>query len=508
MSYNPPPPNFNPPPYLSPTPPVPDNSPATPARPLMPAGEDRRLPTSAVANLGFFVGVLAFLTFSVIAQLGNWGFFLTSFSGELALALVAIFFCVMGRYSFKETFSLRKLDWWTVFLCLLVGFVGQFAVRFPTALNQWIMQIFGPFPVDDLFPNPKDLPGRLLFFFAVVIFGPVCEEVLNRGFVLAGYRHLGFWKCIFFVGLLFGLFHLYPFRFAYTFLLGMILAYLVLVTGSLWSAIAAHIGFNLLGGLAPWILDILDKVAQDNGQRVVAGEGDIDLSSLLATIPISLVAGALFLLLLRAVTRRMARRRPDLELGYLGLARNIRPDLRLGPAATGPFFGPDRRYNFGRYGYERSETPAYPANGPSFGPVVPDQAHPDRPPVSPEMPLSGPGQVVSPYLTPQGLPQPSAQPYSGPVVGPGYLSNSGPAVGPGYAWDTPAAPPPPRLSRRAGLWWKLSFILIFLFYFYTTLTEISIRLKPSKLTAPKAPTSQVQVQPKEESSLVSLRYMV
>jgi membrane protease YdiL (CAAX protease family) len=497
MSYNPLPQNVNPP--SDPAPTLPYSPPAAPVSPLIPAGEPR-LPGPAVANLVFFVGVLAFLTFSVIAQVGNWGFFLTSFSGELALALVAVFFCVMGRYNFKETFSLRKLDLWTVFLCLLLGFVGQFAVRFPTALNEWIMQIFGPFPVDELFPNPQDLPGRLLFFLAVVLIGPVCEETLNRGFVLAGYRHLSFWKCIFFVGLLFGLFHLYPFRFAYTFLLGMILAYLVLVTGSLWSAISAHIGFNLLGGLSPWILDILDKLAQDNGQSVVAGEGAIDLSALLATIPLSLVAGALFFLLLRAVTRRIAKRRPELELGYLGLARNIRSDLPPGPAAVGPFFGPDRRYNYGRYGYVRSETPA---NSPGFGLPVPNQAQApvDRPPLPTEMP--GPGRISSPYLTPQGI----IPTYPPTPAGPGYSPNTGPGVAPAYAWDNPA-PPRPRLSQRASLWWRLSFILIFLFYFYTTLTEISIRLNPAKTDVPKAPASQVQVQPKAESSLITLKYMV
>src|SRR4051812_44712457 len=182
MSYNPVPSNYDPPtdPYLSPG--------APQAAPLAPAEDDRRTPTPAIANLCFFVGVLVFLAFSIIAQLNSWGFFLTSIIGELGLALTAVFFCVMGRYSFKETFSLRKLDPWTIFLCVLVGFVGQFAVRFPTALNQWIMQIFGPFPVDELFPNSPDLAGRLLFFFAVGLFGPVCEEVLNRGFVLAGYR--------------------------------------------------------------------------------------------------------------------------------------------------------------------------------------------------------------------------------------------------------------------------------------------------------------------------------
>ncbi|MDB5080523.1 MAG: hypothetical protein JWP00_2447 [Chloroflexi bacterium] len=482
MSYNPPAPDFNPPPDAYPAPS--SNFPASPS--ISPAG-DRPTPTPAIANLCFFVGVLAFLTFSVIAQINNWGFFWTSFMGELALASVAIFFCIMGRYKIKETLNLRRLDLWTVFLCLLAGFVGQFAVRFPTALNQWIMELFGPFPVDQLFPNPKDLPGRLLFFFAVGLFGPVCEEILNRGFVQTGYSRLSFWKCIFFVGLLFGLFHLYPFRFAYTFLLGMALAYLVLVTGSLWSAIAAHIGFNLLGAFSPWIIEIVDQLARDNGQSMVSGDGAIDLATLLATIPISLIAGGIFFLLLRSVTRRMAKRRPALELGYLGLARNIRTDLAGATGPTGPYFGPDRRYNYGRYGYERANYNYLnnPAGGPVIAPATPVQAGPVNQQGMPQA-----AQPVSPYLTPQGFTPapPLAYPAIGQAVGTGYAA--GQPAGPLYAWNTPPAPRP-QLSRQASRWWKLSFILIFLFYFYTTLTEISIRLSPEDERVPQTPSSQV-----------------
>lgn len=469
MSYNPAPPDPTSP-YLSPAGNV-------PASPLGPAEDDHRTPTPAIANLGFFVGVLVFLGFSIIAQLNNWGFFLTSTIGELGLALTGVFFCVMGRYSFKETFSIRRIDLLTIFLCLLVGFVGQFAVRFPTALNQWIMQVFGPFPVDDLFPNPTDLPGRLLFFFAVGLFGPVCEEVLNRGFVLAGYRRFSFWKTIFWVGLLFGLFHLYPFRFAYTFLLGMTLAYLVLITRSLWSAIAAHIGFNLLGALSPWIIDLVNQMMKDQGQQVVSGEGDIDFGALLATIPISLIGGGIFLLLMRGVTKRMAKRRPDLELGYLGIARNIRPELASGLAATGPYYGPNNRYTFGRYGYERSDAGNYlPANG--FNPDFQAQNQP--------YPVESPNG--SPYMTPQGFT---------PPVPPGYS--------PVNASITPPTPQP-SLSPQSIRWWKISFILIGLLYFYTAATEISIRLNPAKTTpAPKTPSGQVL--PQNEDSPAELRYI-
>jgi len=335
-----------------------------------------------------------------------------------------------------------------------------------------------------LFPNPTDLPGRLLFFLAVVIIGPVCEEALNRGFVLGGYRHFSFWKTIFFVGLLFGLFHLYPFRFAYTFLLGMALAYLVLVTGSIWSSIAMHIGFNLLGGFSPWILDWLNQTSKDSGQQVVAGEGSIDLASLLATIPISLIGAGIFLLFVRGITKRMAKRRPELVLGYLGIARAILPPEAVGTAPTGQFYSPNGRYTYGRYGYERSDIypnlPQIGANGYGNYPSGSFGA-----PAQPEPPGQGTSPVNSPYMTPQGVVPPYNQGYSMP----GY-SPAPPVSQPDLNQNLPVTPP--TLTPQNRLRWQLSFMLIGLFYLFTAYTEINIRLHPDKIT-PKSPAATTLV---------------
>lgn len=427
MSYNP-----SQPPYYPP--PAPESAYPTPE-----TAKNSR-PDPALANLAFFIGVLAFLAMSVVAQLGNWGFALTSVAGELMLVLVAVLFCVGGRFNFKETFSLRKMDWATLGICIIAGLIGQFAVRFPAALNQWVMQIFGPFPTDELIPTPKDTTGRILLLIVVAGVAPICEETLNRGFVLAGYRRLSFGKTILFVGLLFGLFHLYPFRFAYTFLLGMALAYLVLVTGSIYSSIAAHFGFNLIGGLSPWILDWLQQMLRDNGRALVEDQSQLDFASVITTLPISLAAGALFILLLRIITRRMARQRPELELGYLGLARNIRTGQSSAAGATGPYYGPDRRFNYGRYGYCRAPQTMTVPPGTAY--PMPDYSYPPAP-----------------------WPQTSPQLYS---------------------WDNPPALRP-RLIGGARLWWQISFGAIIALYLLTSFSEISIRFKeaknPAKATA-------------------------
>ncbi|UCG33557.1 MAG: CPBP family intramembrane metalloprotease, partial [Phycisphaerales bacterium] len=80
--------------------------------------------------------------------------------------------------------------------------------------------------------------------FVAVLTG-VCEEVLFRGFLLAGVRRAaGKWGAIAVVGIVFGVFHLYGFKLLVTCLLGMLLAWLCWQTRSIWPAILVHIMHN------------------------------------------------------------------------------------------------------------------------------------------------------------------------------------------------------------------------------------------------------------------------
>jgi membrane protease YdiL (CAAX protease family) len=383
------------------------------------AQPEERKPTPALANLCFFTALIAFLAISIVAEIFKLGFFWTSFFGQVALAVTAILFCVLGRYNFRETFSLRKISWKLVALCFLVGLVGQFAVRFPATLNQWAMQIFGPFPLNELIPNPQTDLERVGLFVAAALLAPVCEEILNRGFVQAGYSRLSFGKTIFFVGLLFGLFHLYPFRFAYTFLLGMVLAYLVLVTRSIFSAIACHFGFNIIGGFSPWLTDALERIAPntDSGRSLIEEASDLNFQTVISTLPISLAAAGFMFWLLRGVTKRMAKERNDLRLGFFGFAYDIRPSQPIND-----YDNPQPGYSYGRYGWQPDPTSA---------------------------------ATVQVQET--------------------FSKKS--------------------LSPRSLSFWYVSFILIGLFYAFTTFNELAIRMRPATPATPAPKAVVVQVEP-------------
>ena len=92
-------------------------------------------------------------------------------------------------------------------------------------------------------------PLDFVWLLAAVAAAPaLCEEILFRGFVQSGLvRHSeAAWRGVAATALIFGVFHLDPWRFVVAVLLGLFFGWLRLVSGSLWPAILAHALNNAL----------------------------------------------------------------------------------------------------------------------------------------------------------------------------------------------------------------------------------------------------------------------
>ena len=88
--------------------------------------------------------------------------------------------------------------------------------------------------------------GGLVLLIACIALAPaICEELLCRGTLLAGLRRsLGVRSAVLVSAFLFAALHLQPDRFMPQAILGVVLAMLVLRTGSVWPAILLHFGHN------------------------------------------------------------------------------------------------------------------------------------------------------------------------------------------------------------------------------------------------------------------------
>jgi uncharacterized protein len=141
---------------------------------------------------------------------------------------------------YREIFPMKLFHWLNIPAILVSLFALQF---FMNEINMhleriipppgWFLELF-----DRLFES--DL-GVWFGILRVVILAPIVEELIFRGVIFSGFQRIypAFWA-IFFSALLFALFHLNPWQLGPTFLLGLLLGYVRLRTGSLLAAILTH----------------------------------------------------------------------------------------------------------------------------------------------------------------------------------------------------------------------------------------------------------------------------
>ncbi len=183
-------------------------------------------------------------------------------------------FWMIRRYRLpvRETLALRPVRP-AIWLAVLIGapsglVVSSLVARLGNLLFDIPDEVLESF-TQQLLPSSLSLPETL--FFLAVLPG-ICEEIAFRGVLLNGlYRKLSPTMTILVVGVVFGLFHVALFRLLPTGFLGAVLAGLVLLSGSLFPAIAWHLLNNALGVLIDrydWI-DTVDSPALYLGSVVL-----------------------------------------------------------------------------------------------------------------------------------------------------------------------------------------------------------------------------------------------
>lgn len=197
--------------------------------------------------------------------------------------------------SYREIFPLKTFHWPVIpaLLFALVPmqfFMNEISLSVDKLLPPpgWFMELFAR-----LFESDSGIWSGVL---RVVVLAPIIEELIFRGVIFSGFQRIysAFWA-IFFSALLFSLFHLNPWQLGPTFLLGLLLGFVRLRTGSLLAAIFTHALHN---GMI--FLSVLNQEAYNNISWLQTGR------VLNYVINILLLAGGVFLIFY--FTRRIVKR--------------------------------------------------------------------------------------------------------------------------------------------------------------------------------------------------------
>jgi len=152
---------------------------------------------------------------------------------EMVLILLALGSALVSRQPLKNVFPIRKPRWNHILGLIVLYYAGTYGVSVITYLTGLLFpeQMFDT--INGMNSYMNSVPA-IEGFVIVAILPPICEEALHRGFImhnLSPMKHTA-WKLIL-MGILFGVFHLEPYRFFITGTMGILLAYLMHETENL-----------------------------------------------------------------------------------------------------------------------------------------------------------------------------------------------------------------------------------------------------------------------------------
>lgn len=177
---------------------------------------------------GIIVFVLIMITFLLLFAplqyyFGMGGVALT----ELGLLLLTLLAVVLTRQKFREVFPISRPHFGQIMGTLMIWAGCLLSVMLVTL----ILMLFFPegfLEVSTSLNSTFSSTPPLLTFLIVAVMPAICEEAMHRGFILHTFRSVQKdWLVVICMGIIFGLFHMDPYRFLPTALLGMGLTYVM-----------------------------------------------------------------------------------------------------------------------------------------------------------------------------------------------------------------------------------------------------------------------------------------
>lgn len=166
--------------------------------------------------------------------------------------------------------AIRNIDYdWRMWLSVGLSILGLGIIL--TELYNTVIYVL---PMPEMFQDILQIMvgekrSYLSDLFGAVVIAPLTEEIIHRGIILKGLlaHYTQNWAIVW-SAILFGLVHLDPWQFPVIFILGLVFAYWVIQTGSLWPAILGHALNNLIF-VTFWHFDVPGFPVSDDFNVVV-----------------------------------------------------------------------------------------------------------------------------------------------------------------------------------------------------------------------------------------------
>lgn len=166
----------------------------------------------------------------------------------LFLIVPVIIYIIITKQSFLKVLRIKKISFKSIGYIIIISILTIPIVIF---LNL-ITNLFFHNNVNDLLAQMKSFPLWEMVLI-VAMLPAFCEELTMRGVVLSEFKKMPLAKAAVLSGFLFAVLHMNPPQFLYAFALGVIFAYLVNITESIFASMIVHFIINGNSAVIAWV---------------------------------------------------------------------------------------------------------------------------------------------------------------------------------------------------------------------------------------------------------------
>ena len=183
--------------------------------------------------------------------------------GPVCYCLYYILFNKKSNINWKSAGQINfRLKWWHILLPVGLGVLCVFGFNNFITLTDKLLEIIG-YSALDSFGIPMDNFGWFVLNVVILAVLPaIFEELIFRGIILNGIKEMEETKAVFFSAFLFALFHGNASQTIYQFILGVVLAYVVVLTKNLLSAMVLHFTNN-------FVVLLINYIQRGTAQEVI-----------------------------------------------------------------------------------------------------------------------------------------------------------------------------------------------------------------------------------------------
>ena len=311
------------------------------------------------ANLIYFIILSIFVLVRIISNTGVLEFMgdLNSYILNFIIQVVAmlilpfVLFTKFKKQSYKQTlrdFSVKKINFKAVIYSILLGIVVFFLNIIVSVIFNSIISALGYSSSSSGVVTEYPVWLFLLTLLFTAVLPGICEEFTHRGLLLAGNKKLGMKKAILLSALFFGLMHMNIEQFFYATIIGILLGYLTVVSGSIIpsmiihfmnNAISVYISFASANKI--WFGDFYSKIS------TIFSEGFFMAMGITFTL---IIIGVILLFLLVYLIIKETRLKKLTEITTCAAKQELRRRLLLGIDNDVPSENPEIDFRFSSKG--------------------------------------------------------------------------------------------------------------------------------------------------------------